>query len=369
MKIIADENIPLVNQLFSELGDVQTLQGRDINAEDVRDADALLVRSVTQVNKSLLTASSIKYVGTCTIGTDHLDKEYLTASGIQFASAPGCNAWGVVQYVFAALAELAKLDKANKFGIIGCGNVGGRLYRALKQLGFQCYCYDPFLDVKENEHLCDLPDLYHCDVVCVHTPLTKTGPYPTYHMLDRQFFAKMKHGAVLLNAGRGAAIDNASLLDYLQNDNENELEVVLDVWEPEPEINVALLDLVTFASPHIAGYSFEGKVNGSLMIFESLCAFLGKPEEYVTSVLERTRRSVYGEAENISADTLEQAIKHSYNILLDDKNLRAVRSSLAVEFDRLRKNYPVRREFSHYRAEFKTQELSDRLAALGFNSR
>ncbi len=367
MKIVADENIPLVKELFAELGEVQVCSGRQISGALLHDVDALIVRSVTSVNENLLAGSQVGFVGTCTIGTDHLDKSYLEQSEIAYASAPGCNAWGVVQYVFAALVALDKLNHSSTFGIVGCGNVGGRLYRALKSMGYNCVCYDPFLNQEQVEDLCDWEKLYQCDVICVHTPLTTAGSHPTFHMLDSHFFSNMKNNALLLNAGRGAAINNASLLQHLKKHSRNEVQVVLDVWEPEPEISIELLDRVALATPHIAGYSFEGKVNGSMMIFRALCEFLGKPKSEFESVLQRVGTRVFGEPEPIYVVNIEQAIMHSYDIGADDKRMRSARNRMNDEFDILRKNYPIRREFSHYRIAECGDELKHLCISLGFN--
>ena len=270
MKIVADENIPYVDALFGELGEIVTRPGRDICAADVADADVLLVRSVTSVNQRLLGDSNVKFVGTCTIGTDHLDKNWLDSAGIEYRSAPGCNAYGVVQYVFSVLANLDLLRGQPKVGVIGCGNVGGRLYRTLKALGLDVVVYDPFLSKSNIPDLQEWEALYDCDIVCTHTPLTTSGPHPTEKMITTNFFSNLKTGCLLLNAGRGGVIDNNALSDYLDGDNLNNVRVVLDVWESEPDVHRKLLHQVIFASPHIAGYSFEGKTNGSLMIFTAL---------------------------------------------------------------------------------------------------
>jgi len=366
MKIVVDENIPLVQELFAPLGTIVSRPGRSICAEDVRDADVLLVRSVTLVGEPLLHSSTVKFVGTCTIGTDHLDKHWLEQQGVYYASAPGCNAYGVVQYVLAAMVELGLVDTSLRVGIIGCGNVGGRLYRALKGVGFRCVCYDPFLRPEMIEDLSEWQDLFTCDLICTHTPLTKGGPHPTYHMIDSHFFEKMKHGSVLLNAGRGEVINNLALLHYLQGPNQNAIRVVLDVWEPEPDINTALLEKVAIASPHIAGYSFEGKTNGSLMIYRELVQYLGLSGPEDEARVKFIEQQAYGEPEKLCIETLQQAIAATYAIGDDDTRLREAKNALPAEFDQLRKHYPKRREFSHYAFELEEQALVQQLLALGF---
>jgi len=369
MKIVADENIPLIHALFSPLGEVITRPGRQISADDVADAEVLLVRSVTNVNEALLNNSAVKFVGTCTIGTDHLDKQYLTDRNIQFSSAPGCNAYGVVQYVFAALAHLGLVDTNLKIGIIGCGNVGGRLYRVLKSAGFHCACYDPFLTKENIADLSSWESLFDCDIICTHTPLTREGPHPTYHMLDGNFISRLKQGAVLLNAGRGEVIDNQALLAHFDSGNPNGIRAVLDVWEPEPELDTQLLEYVSVATPHIAGYSFEGRTNGSLMIYRALADWMGVDEATVSEKLAHTSRKVFGEPQLLEAINIVDAILKTHGIEDDDQHLREKRSNLAVDFDLLRKHYPKRREFSHYVIQNAAPEEKAFYQALGFNVR
>lgn len=366
MKIVADENIPLVNELFGEFGSVVTRAGRHISSDDVHDADILLVRSVTRVNASLLAGSQVKFVGTCTIGTDHLDQTFLNENNIAFFSAPGCNALGVVQYVFAALAQLNRLDAHNRVGIIGCGNVGGRLYRALKRAGFDCVCYDPFLTTQQIADLGAWEALATCDIICAHTPLTAEGDYPTFHMLGKRFFQKMKSGALLLNAGRGEVVDNAALLQHFESGNTNNIQVVLDVWEPEPNLNVSLLHHVSLGTPHIAGYSYEGKTNGSLMIYEALGRWLEKPTDKLLARLGKVKAQAYGEPKALSPLSVVDAILATYPIKEDDAHLRAVSHRLATEFDLLRKHYPQRREINHYIATDVPENERALFSALGF---
>lgn len=348
-KIIADENIPFVRELFASFGDVYLLKGRDISTRDVQDADVLLVRSVTQVGQHLLNGSSVKFVGTCTIGIDHLQTDWLNANNVQWASAPGCNALGVVQYVLSCLAIHERLEQRNKIAIVGCGNVGERLYRTLKSLGNDCVCIDPFKTRDEVPDLGHFEDIYACDVLCLHTPLTKTGSHPTWHLFSAQVLQKLKPGALLINAGRGAVVDNQALLALLQKGQD--LNVVLDVWEPEPDISVELLRRIALGTPHIAGYSYEGKVNGSLMIFDALCRFAALDEKqniHLQDLKQNVLKLAFGEAQTLVADSATQAILATYDVRDDDQRLRAQVDKLPAAFDVLRKTYPVRREPGHY---------------------
>ncbi|WP_027328849.1 4-phosphoerythronate dehydrogenase [Marinimicrobium agarilyticum] len=373
MRIVVDENIPLVEECFGDLGEIVRLPGREMTNEDLRGADALLVRSVTQVNAELLRSTPVRFVGTCTIGIDHLDTAYLENQGITWASAPGCNANSVVEYVYAALAHLNTDWAGKRVGIIGCGNVGGRLYRRLKAQGVECRVYDPFLSTEQIPDLTSLTDVLGSDIVCMHTPLTRSGPHPSFHLVGAAQLRKLKPGAVLLNAGRGPVIDNQALLKHLESGAD--LKVVLDVWEPEPDISRPLLQRVALGSPHIAGYSYDGKMQGTFMIYEALCRHLGRsPEKDLNalrpSVADPERRWAGGEP----WPAIQRLIPEVYDITEDDHQLRALaeraeqaQADFAKGFDRLRKEYPKRRECGNYRVTGDVSEDAQaRLEALGF---
>ncbi len=365
LRIVADENIPFVHALFSPFGEVLTLPGRSMTRENLGDADILLVRSVTNVNKALIDAASIQFVGTCTIGVDHLDTEYLNERNISYASAPGCNANAVVQYVLGVLAKLNGFDSAKKVLIVGGGNVGGRVYDALTILGFDCSIADPFLDDSCGRNLTDFSSISTADIICFHAPLAVDGPHPTHHMLDEELLLQINAGAVLINAGRGGVIDNAALLKVLNH--RSDLQVVLDVWENEPNINTDLLQLITLGTPHIAGYSFEGRLNGALMIFDALADHL----KLDVKTLAEIRKKVCGQALGCSIATPAQsvldAVVNSYDVYLDDARLRSVVNELPQAFDVLRKNYPQRREFSHYRYDDCPESSRSLFLKLGFD--
>jgi erythronate-4-phosphate dehydrogenase len=380
MRIVADENIPLVNEFFGHIGEIVCLPGRNMTAADVRDADALIVRSVTKVNPLLLAGSRVKFVGTCTIGVDHLDQDYLESNNIRWSSAPGCNANSVVEYVYAALCHLDINWLPVKFGIIGCGNVGGLLYKRLKAQGVDVLCYDPNLTLAQNPDLVSLDEVLACDIISMHTPLVTTGPHPSFHLLGRKELLQLKSGAVLLNCGRGAVINNQALLDVLNE--RQDLNIVLDVWEPEPDISLELLDKVLLGSPHIAGYSYDGKLNGTEMIYQALCRHLDQSPISSLSALvpplsnnelrvdENTRQT--GDIFHI----VKSLIKQVYDIAADDARLRAqATQALAGNvifgegFDGLRKHYPKRREFHNYQVRLESISDADKqwLKVLGFH--
>ena len=346
MKIVADQNMPLVHELFRPFGQVHLLPGREIMPADVADADVLLVRSVTQVSRQLLESSKVTFVGSATIGTDHIDIDYLQAANITFAHAPGCNAEAVVQYDLSVMCRLVPGWQRKTVGIVGCGNVGGRLYKKLRDIGVNCRVYDPFLGSASNEDLVPFEELLgSCDIICLHTPITKTGLFPTHHLFNSDVLSRLKPGALLLNAGRGGVIDNSALLAHLEGGSR--LQVALDVWEPEPQLNLKLMAMVTLATPHIAGYSLEGKTNGTLMVFDAFLKSLGKTAPQSEEPVDEFQ--ALGDQ-----DSLDEAILASYDVAADDQRMREALSGLGnpeavgLAFDQMRKDYPVRREFSYY---------------------
>lgn len=373
MKILADENIPLVNEFFQSIGKVVTRPGRTMTSDDARDASALLVRSVTNVNKTLLDSSQVNFVGTCTIGVDHLDQQWLQSNDIVFSSAPGCNANSVVEYVYAALCHLDVnwLDK--KFGIIGCGNVGGLLYKRLKLQGVDCYCYDPLRTPEGNDDLTSLEAVLSCDIISMHTPLTLTGDHPSFHLINLPELKQLKSGAVLLNCGRGPVINNEDLLHFLAE--RDDVRVVLDVWEPEPNISLELLAKVALGSPHIAGYSYDGKLKGTEMIYQALCKHLKCTADLSVAQLVPALADnlLHAEQSQSTWEQVKQLIVQVYSIIDDDKRLRdlALRACngeeiFAIGFDNLRKHYPTRREFHNYQVVGADPITAEWLSILGF---
>ncbi|TNF03001.1 MAG: 4-phosphoerythronate dehydrogenase [Gammaproteobacteria bacterium] len=362
MKIVADENMPLVRELFSPYGEVTTCPGRDLDSEQVRDADVLLVRSITRINAALLEGSRVRFVGSATIGVDHVDLHYLNSRKIAFANAPGCNANAVVQYVLSALFRVRPDWLRQTVGIVGCGNVGGRLYRTLKALGVDCRCYDPFLTLDQISDKCSFEEVLDASILCLHTPLTTTGSHPTYHLFDEQVLRRFSAGGLLLNAGRGAVVDNAALLKLMP---EYAWQVVLDVWEDEPAVSLPLLQAVNIGTPHIAGYSWDGKVNGSRMVRDALCNWLGEAPAKDTEKPEII--------DLIQMPTLPKAVLTVYDVADDDRQMRAELmdgdTEVGVAFDQLRKSYPRRLEFQHYRVRgCHDHLLAAQLAAMGFRS-
>ena len=363
MLIIADENIPAVTEAFSSFGEVKTLHGRHMTAADVRDADVLLVRSITQVNAALLSGSRVKFVGSATIGTDHIDLDWLASQGITFANAPGCNAVSAAEYVMSALFTVCadkQLDLTGKtVGIIGCGNVGTRVMARMRAVGLNCLVCDPPRAEKEGQAgFVSMSELASADIVTVHVPLVSEGQYATRNLINQLFIESLSPDCVFINTSRGDVVDEAALKRKLQQ--HGTFRVILDVWNNEPEIDTELANLVDIATPHIAGYSIDGKLRATQALHDALSDFMGKnivwdadsqllaPMHPVINVLTE-------------ADPLQQAshcMRHVYDVCNDDRALRRTLELPAAErgmaFDRLRKEYAPRRECSAYNINEKT---------------
>ena len=353
MLIVADENIPLIEEFFASFGEIRRLPGRQITRADVHDADVLLVRSVTRVDRELLEGSAVKFVGTCTIGTDHLALDDFEHAGIQWASAPGCNARGVVDYVLGSLLTLADIEGADlaqrTYGVIGAGEVGGRLVRVLRDLGWKVQVCDPLRQAAEGADYVSLEQIIEqCDVISLHTPLSKSGDFATWHLLDETRLNRLKPGTWLINASRGPVVDNAALRNVLNA--REDLQAVLDVWEGEPQVDVELADLCVLATPHIAGYSLDGKQRGTAQIYQALCAFLGQtPQVQLADLLPAPwLAKVELSANSDQAWALAMVCRGVYDPRRDDADFRRTLTGPVEQqkqaFDGLRKHYPVRRE-------------------------
>ncbi|WP_242523769.1 4-phosphoerythronate dehydrogenase [Microbulbifer salipaludis] len=361
MRIVADENIPGLETWFADLGTITRVPGRNMTRAQLADADILLVRSVTRVDKALLEGTPVRFVGSCTIGTDHLDTVWLEQQGIHWSAAPGCNANSVVEYVFCVLAALDVDWRDRSFGIVGCGNVGGSLQRKLRALGVACKIYDPWL--ANNPDAAELATVLQQDVICLHAPLVGDGAHPSLHLLDDQALASIKPGAVLISAGRGAVIDNAALSALLAQ--ARPFTCVLDVWDNEPDIDLDLLSRVDLGSPHIAGYSHDGKLAGTHMVREALCRALALPAVQVQAGSTASPRVIGTRETGFAA--IRALLLAMYDPRGDDQRLRAAAQaaqaggpSMASAFDQLRKQYPKRLEFSHYRLEAPHLDASTR---------
>lgn len=376
MLIVADENIPLLDAFFQGFGEIRRYPGRSLDAASVREADILLVRSVTKVDRHLLEGSRVQFVGTCTIGTDHLDLDYFDQVGIRWSSAPGCNARGVVDYVLGSLLTLADLEGASLpervYGVVGAGQVGGRLVSVLRALGWKVMVCDPLRQAAEGGDYVELDTLLQaCDVISLHTPLERGGQYPTWHLLGPAELAKLRPGACLINASRGAVVDNGALRALLQQ--RDDLHAVLDVWEGEPQVDLQLADLCTVATPHIAGYSLDGRQRGTAQIYRALCQHLGVNE--VIQLADLLPRPPVAQIELDAEVDLQWALamlcRAVYDPRRDDADFRRSLSEDVQQqraaFDALRKHYPPRREIEglSVRIRGSSPELARLIDALG----
>lgn len=376
MKIVADSNIPFVKEAFSHLGEVTTVSGREITKALLKEATLLIVRSITEVNSTLLENTGIRFVGTTTIGTDHVDTTYLKEKCIGFASAPGSNANSVAEYVLAAMVAMATKIKRPlsklTLGIVGVGNIGSRVFQMAKSLGISCILTDPPKQRLTQSPLYRSLDelLESSDIITLHVPLKKDGSDTTAHMVNKQFIELCKKGVVLINTSRGQVVDESALLSQKGKFG----GLIFDVWENEPHINFDLLSCVDIGTPHIAGYSYDGKIGGVEMIYKAACAFFFKEVVWrKQEVLDRIRSKKLTFSDE--ASTLEDAVSMAYDILEDAKKFKEVPrkdpQNRGTFFDSFRKNYPRRLEFSHY--SFSPDTLSEEkvktLSNVGFSKK
>jgi len=341
MKLVVDENIPAVDELFGpHFSQIVRVNGRSVTPQDVVDADALVVRSVTKVNASLLKNSSVKFVGTCTIGTDHIDAQYLASRGIEWCSAPGCNADGVADYVIAALAQLNVQVKGAKAVVIGCGNVGSRVITRLEAIGAELRGVDPFVEQPLCKILPLAEGLAEADIISLHTPLTNDSEHPTKALINTENVTSIRENAVVINAGRGPVVSKAAIAQR------PDITWVLDVWDDEPGISVEQIAQASIATPHIAGYSNEGKLRGTWMVFNTWAQIHNRALVDWTSLVGAPLEAP------INTSDWRAQILSVYDISDDDQRLRttlvATPEENAQAFDQLRKNYPGRSELSRY---------------------
>ena len=333
MKIIFDRNIPFISKPLSSIGEAIPMTGTEITNETVKDADAIIIRTRTRCDATLLKDSKCRFIGTATIGTDHIDLPYCASRGITVANAPGCNAPAVAQWVLSAistyLGDTRSLSDIT-LGVIGAGNVGSVLIRWAEGLGIKTIVNDPPLQRQSSgsyrfSSLSDIAD--KCDVITVHTPLTRTGDHPTYHLIDNSFISNLKRRPLILNAARGPVTDTLALINGVESGKISALGI--DCWEGEPNINLQLLEQALIATPHIAGYSRQGKIRASQMVLDELSRHLR-----LDAPLRADAPSVAPVPHRIIPEML------NYDILEDT---RILKSSPSL-FESLRNNYHLREE-------------------------
>jgi len=375
MKLVIDENIVFAKDAFAGFGDLTFANGRDITPELVKDAEVLLVRSITKVNEDLLKDSKVKFVGTATIGTDHIDLDYLKENEIEFASAKGSNADSVAEYVLSAITYIAnKFDftlKGKSLGIIGVGNIGSRVAKIGEALGMRVIKNDPPLQRKTgSDEYRPISEALEADIITCHVPLNKTGVDKTLHLIDEKELEKIASGKLLINSSRGEVINNQALKERLLKSND--IFTVLDVWENEPTIDTDLLKLVNIGTAHIAGYSLDGKVNGTVMLYDRFCEFLSCDKTW-TPNLPSVENNCIQITQDISVEKLlKQIFENVYPIGEDDllfrKQLELNPNERGKYFDSLRKQYRVRREIINYKIEQNyPEEFKQLLSTLRIN--
>ena len=383
MKIVADQQIPHVAQAFSAFAEMTLCNGREITAEKIQHADVLILRSVTVVDANLLEGSQVKFVASATSGLNHIDLDYLQGNDIGFAHARGSNARSVAEYVLSSLFVLADQNdfkfKDKTVGVIGCGEVGSRVIELLETMGVKTIMNDPPLkdssvkDESGDRQYRDIKEIFSADIITLHVPLTSDGPYPTQNLLDMEFLSQLNDDVILINTARGGVINEAALKNHLAC--HKDMKVVLDVWEDEPDIDLDLLTQSDIGTPHISGYSTDGKIRATEMIFESICEYFKLDYKWnpVFELPAANSLELPLGSDIDDQDAIQMAILASYDVRGDSASLRQL-PGISIEqrgqyFDELRKNYPVRREFPatvfHLPEGRKT--LAGKLKQLGFN--
>ncbi|URJ33149.1 4-phosphoerythronate dehydrogenase [Candidatus Blochmannia vicinus] len=374
MRILVDKDIPYIHKLFGLHNKIVVCAGRAISAKDIRNIDTLIVRSVTKVNRKLLDDDSIKFVGTATSGVDHIDQDYLKKYGINFVYAPGNNAAAVVEYVFAALFWLAERDRFflrdKIIGIVGVGHVGNLLYERLHSFGIHTLLCDPPLakkNISKRKHSWKSFEklVSEADILTFHTPLIYNGNYPTWHMVDIDVLEALPTNCILINTSRGSVIDNHALLKVLEHGKK--LKVVLDVWETEPELSLPLLSYVDIGTAHIAGYTLESKTRSITQIYNEYCKFFNIFDTVNLSELEPSVICYLKLQRKIDEMLLNKLIKFVYNIHCDDLLLRQF-AAVQGGFDKIRRRYLDRREWSSLCVETDIDYNNEILANLGMNT-
>ncbi|WP_026960654.1 4-phosphoerythronate dehydrogenase [Aliagarivorans taiwanensis] len=367
MKIVVDENIPFAQALLKQHGEVVPVDGRNIAPAQLADADALLIRSITKVNAALLSqAQHLKFIGTATIGTEHVDQTLLAEKGITFASAPGCNARSVAQYVTSALLAAAQFRqqslKGKSFAVIGAGNTGSATARCAQALGMKVLFCDPPLEQQGKlAGGISLQQALQADVISLHVPLDQYPEFPTRYLIGVEQLQALSPQQVLINACRGAVVDNRALLAQAKASRAPLL--IWDVWEHEPKVITELVEHCFIATPHIAGYSLEGKMTGTSMIYHAMCQALKiEPNDLSQQLLPEAGLPTVTLQPPFSQQQVAALTRLVYDLQGDDKRFREF--GLTPEgFDRLRKTYPERREFSVLQINSAFEQA---LAELGF---
>lgn len=372
MLIVADDKIPFLKGILEPYAEVLYLSGKQIDNNILKDADALIIRTRTKCTESLLAGTKVKFIGTATIGFDHIDTKYCAENNIFWTNAPGCNSSSVQQYMAAALLKMASEFrfslKDKTIGIVGVGNVGSKVEKLSRMLGMRVLLNDPPRARKEGgKNFVNLKTvLTESDIITLHVPLNVVGEDCTWHLIDERSYKKMKKGTWFINTARGELAETDALIKTLESGRLG--GAVIDVWENEPDIDFNLMSHTFLSTPHIAGYSTDGKANGTAMILNALSEYFELPlREWNPEDIPEPENPAFtiSEAGKTSEEVLLEAVNTTYNI--DEDNIK-LRFSPA-DFEKLRNNYPVRREFKAYTVKLNggTKQTRDMLHSLGFN--
>lgn len=371
IRIIADNKIPFLKGVLEPYAQITYLPGSQIDRNAVMDSDALLVRTRTKCSSDLLSGTGVRFIGTATIGFDHIDTGFCNANNIRWTNAPGCNSSSVMQYIASAIMRISSESGLSlsrlTIGIVGVGNVGSKVQRLAQSLGMKVLLNDPPRQRKEKKDIfVNLEQvLEESDIITLHVPLNSGGKDNTFHLFDSDILSQVKKGAWLINSSRGEVVEPDALKDTLTG--EHLAGAILDVWEKEPEIDIPLMHMAFLATPHIAGYSADGKANGTSMVVNELCRFFDIPlkDWFPSGVPEPAEPLLVIDCHGKSPEEIAgRAVSHSYNIMEDDVRLRFDPS----RFEKERENYPLRREFPSYSIELRygTKEARALISSLGF---
>ncbi|MCP4765537.1 MAG: 4-phosphoerythronate dehydrogenase [Gammaproteobacteria bacterium] len=363
-------------EAFADLGEVRLMPGREIKAHHLHDCQCLITRTVTRIDAALLADSEVEFVGTATIGMDHIDLDYLRQAGIGCSNAPGCNAEGAAEYVLSGLFQMSRQRDFDplqlKAGIIGFGNVGSRLVAKLETLGIDCLLCDPPLAASgaAQRNFVNLDTLLReCNLISLHVPLTRAGEHPTFHLLDGERLRSLREDCVLINAARGEVVDNRALLELLGE--RRDLRVYLDTWENEPLVSRELLQRVDLATPHIAGYSVEGRLSGTQMVLDAACAQFKQTSSWHMSQQLPPIRSIDCDASASGITFWQDLLRRHCDIRRDHNDfvggLDLDDAAFATHFDGLRRVFPDRLEYPRFRLNVDAATpVAEQLAQLGF---
>lgn len=366
MKIAIEDSVERGEEIFSIFGKTYLFNSKTIDYDELKTCDALIVRSTTKVNESLLKNTKIKFVGTTTAGYDHIDVKYLNENNIFFASAPGCNSRAVAEYVFCSIIALLYDKGANpdslRCGIVGYGNIGTKVDKLLSAIGIKTLINDPPLEIicNNKNFFSDLNICLSADILTFHVPLINSHPFPTFNLLNSSLILNNLKSTIIINTSRGEVIDENEILNYANKNSS--VDIILDVWKNEPYINLSMLERARFATPHIAGYSYLGKFNGTIIIAKKLANFFEfKYDQNFEKNIQEQKEIIKLNSNRDFFEKLYEAAQYVFNPYEETKKFKEqIKNSTDVgkAFDNYRKSYKLRKEFSQI--QIQCDKLNDK---------